>query len=566
MCEARWFGVLFPCLFLAACTSRVPTGGDADGSGGADSGSSSGGGSVEGGSVDATGGEGGGAVTLPANDAVDILFVVDNSGSMGPAQGRLAQAMPTLLGALADPDRPADLRLGFTTTDNGNPWCGATTPEAGALVLQSCRERPGQFVFEGQPPVDATAVACNDVCTLDSLAITPTTTAYDPTPRERPWLEQTAGVANVQGDLAQAAACAAPQGIAGCGFESHLESMYKAMLRSQSAQDPAYGFLRAGAVLALVVVSDEVDCSYVDTYQEIFLPESMGGTTVFWSDPDAAAPSSAVCWNAGVLCEGDGAPYDGCVSSNKDTSGNVDVADGAAVLQPLSRYVDFVQQLEELSAQLRPGAEVIVSEIVGVPPGYDDGSAEIIYANSVDPAEQIDFGIAAGCADESALPNPIRGRPPVREREFAESFAVGGARNLHSICESSYDGAMQAIADAVRGQLSNGCVPVCVADSDPTTEGLDPLCTVVQQAPDLGGGSVVETEVPPCEGDVVPDGADLCYQTRSGDALAPACADDGWNLQLLLHRRAGLPAPEGAVLAVTCQLSANQAIDCPGLP
>ncbi|MBX7079417.1 MAG: VWA domain-containing protein [Nannocystaceae bacterium] len=558
-------GVLAGGVLLAACTSRVPVGGDAEGSGGSDAGSSDAG-SVDGTSVDSTGGEDGHTVEFPVSAEVDILFVVDNSGSMGPAQGRLAQAMPTLIAALDDPERPADLRLGFTTTDNGNPWCGATSPEAGKLQLQSCREHASEFVFQGQPPVDATAVACTDVCALDSLTITPTTTAYDPTPRERPWLERTAGVANVDGDLGQAAACAAPQGIAGCGFESHLESMFKALLRVQKSDEPSYGFMRDGAVLALVIVSDEVDCSYVAEQQDIFLPESMGGSTVYWSDPTAAAPTSAVCWNAGVLCEGDGAPYDSCASSNKDVAGNVDVGDAAAVLYPISRYVDTVQELENLAATARADAQVLVAGIVGVPPGYESHAAEITYANSPDPAEQIDFGIGPGCTDDSALPNPIRARPPVREREFAEAFDVGADRNLHSVCEPSYDGAMTALADAVRDQLPDGCITTCVADSNPATAVLDPLCTVVQQAPDLSSGGIDEIEVPPCDGETVPDGADVCYEALVGDALGSACADDGWNLQLRLHRRAGAPAPAGAVLAVTCQLSANKAIDCPNLP
>ena len=49
-----------------------------------------------------------------------------------------------------------------------------------------------------------------------------------------PWLERIDGLTNVP-ELAEAIACAAPQGIAGCGHEQPLEAMRKALLRSKLA-------------------------------------------------------------------------------------------------------------------------------------------------------------------------------------------------------------------------------------------------------------------------------------------------------------------------------------------
>src|SRR5690606_3982152 len=126
-------------------------------------------------------------------------------------------------------------RIGVTTTDNGNPWCNATTPEAGALVMSSCRTRLGDFVFD---TVDAQDLACNDICSLDedALEIIPTATEYDAEPTPRPWLERIEGHKNIPATTStvEAFQCFGPQGINGCGFESPLESMSLALARFEA--------------------------------------------------------------------------------------------------------------------------------------------------------------------------------------------------------------------------------------------------------------------------------------------------------------------------------------------
>src|SRR5262249_50027846 len=75
----------------------------------------------------------------PSGGAVDVLFVVDNSASMGLEQAKLVEAMAGFVEALDE--AAIDWRIGVTTTDDGNPWCGATSPEAGKLQASSCRGR-----------------------------------------------------------------------------------------------------------------------------------------------------------------------------------------------------------------------------------------------------------------------------------------------------------------------------------------------------------------------------------------------------------------------------------------
>ena len=380
--------------------------------------------------------------------AIDILFVFDNSGSMGEEQGALAASIDDMVSALEQIEG-ISYRIGVTTTDNGNPWCGTTSPEAGKLQLSSCRQRTGEFVFNGNPPDDVTAEACTDICTLDDIPILPTTTEFDPDPKPRPWIEGGAGGTNLDGvSIGDALRCALPQGIAGCGFEQPLESAYKSMLRSSKLEEAQYGFVRSHAHLAIIFVTDEADCSNNNDYQSIFLPASMGGNQVFWSDPTASAPTSAVCWRAGVECTGGPGVYSECHASNRDTEGNQGVSDDDAVLMPISRYQDYFSVLlDEKRAQA--DASVFLFGVVGVPPGYP--ANPIPYADAVDPTQQNDFGIGPGCTSEfgSAM-------PPVREREVIEAFQFEGmATPLYSICEpplaNVYTGIVAQIAPYLGG-------------------------------------------------------------------------------------------------------------------
>ena len=377
----------------------------------------------------------------PAIDGVDVLFVIDNSGSMAEEQEKLAAAMDALLDRLPD-----DFRIGFTTTDSGNPRCNNTTPESGRLVLSSCLDRveTGEFVASD---IDYSQ-ACTNGCGLrdSDLTVTPTATDVDgPAPRK--WIEVKDGVSNIEGaSVNEAVRCYAPMGVAGCGFESHLESMYRALAASKDkASTTNYGFLREGAALAIVIVSDEADCSYNPMYDDIFTTNK-----VFWYDPAIdVAPSSSMCWDAGVRCEGSAPTFSACSAEDYDKDGNPDVADDKAVLYPVGKYIDFVQEI----AAAKQGQPVLVSLIAGVPIGYDSFDAEIPYEDSPDPYYQSLFGIGPGCFVGPVDSPTATAVPPVREREFAEAFpSSGDRRDVYSIC-GDYSVALAAIGDAISAAL-----------------------------------------------------------------------------------------------------------------
>ncbi len=295
---------------LAACGVEKTAGGGGTATGG----------TATGGGPD-SGSAGGGFAEVEVFDArdVDILFVIDNSGSMGEEQGTLAANFSDFVSVLEHPIVAANYRIGITTTDNGNPQCNGTSPEGGKLRLSSCRSRESEFTFSGtNPPTVRYDEACTAVCpdTLANLETIPTTTADDPIPKPRAWIENIQGRTNLPDGVttAQALACFGPQGINGCGFESPLESMWKSLVLTEQSDTPNFDFRRPAAALAVVIVTDEVDCSLDPTYGTIFDPN---GNRVFWSDPNSNFPTSAVCWNAGVSCQGARAPIRAATRSTR---------------------------------------------------------------------------------------------------------------------------------------------------------------------------------------------------------------------------------------------------------
>ena len=344
--------------------------------------------------------EGKKGVSIAVNKDVDILFVIDNSGSMAEEQANLSNNFAAFINVLEAPDVKANYRIAITTTDRGNPYCPKvdTTPENGNFVLSSCRSRLGEFLFNGtDPPTDA-QYACTDFCDLEKADLDdkmkPTATDRDPTPKPRKWLENIEGQTNLPDgvDTVSAFQCFGPQGVSGCGFESQLESMYMALARADTQGEDNFGFLRKQAILSIVHLTDEADCSLNDAHNVIFSPENK----VFWNSEADFVPTSAVCWRAGVACTGSAPDYTDCQPMNYDEQKNPNASDADAVLWPVAKYVKQLNDIEADKRTLDSGQEVLVAVIGGVPEGYP--TQKIIYSDSGADAEYLaDFGIGPGC-------------------------------------------------------------------------------------------------------------------------------------------------------------------------
>lgn len=506
-----------------------------------------------------------GSLPLSLNKDVDILFVIDNSGSMAEEQATLARNFERFIAKLEEEHVEANYRIAITTTDMGHVYaCGDTGPEVGKFQLTSCLQRPTEFLFQSD---DRYAEACEAVCDHPDLATTPTRTLLDPTETPRPWIENIGGVTNLPTGVTAADAfeCFGPQGIAGCGFESTLEAMRLALLRVENDDEPSYGFMRPGAILAVVFVTDEEDCSARKDaeYREVW---SDDGNRVFWSEANVGmGPTSEVCWNAGVECDGGPGTYSECRPANKGIDGEPTDPDHS-VIYDVQRYIDFVQELEEQKRRVVPGAEVLVAVLAGVPGGYASGSEEIVYADGNDIEYLLNMGIGAGCSSANG-----KAVPPVRLRKFAEAFALTDEvkdRNLYSVCAEDYSPALEQIAEQIADQLRPACMPKCVADSDPLAQGLQPTCVLVETYLDERGDTH-EVKVPRCDDDgtgpALPADSDLCYVMLTGDEREPECVESGWNLQFDVLRGPAAERAQGSTVSASCIVSQQEDIDCPDL-
>ncbi|MEM7157307.1 MAG: hypothetical protein AAF799_30960 [Myxococcota bacterium] len=394
------------------------------------------------------------------NDKIDLLFVIDNSGTMGEEQLNLASNFPMLIEQLQTLENQrgepvgADVNIMVTTTDFDNPLCqGAWVhrdyePAKGSPISSPCTQRLSRFTGFGPDPL-VIEEACLDVCDPAAPAA----------PADQFIHFDADGNHNVVGGTpSDALACIGPQGIDGCGFEAPLESMLQALNPGACWNDPeactdpdwdwiTAPFLRPGAVLAIALITDEADCSVKDF-------TIMESETFMEVEPAVGGPmsSSAICWNAGVICT-DHDPrtgaYSGCTSANKGSAGDVGVADSDAVLQPLSRYTNL---LAALGGQ---GREVIMLGVLGVPEVTEHAKAPphqpiaggleaLVYRTWRDPDvpsggdilpdewdqgvravnKEFEFGVGPGCTGYDPGSGTYTGQaiPPVRIREVCESL------------------------------------------------------------------------------------------------------------------------------------------------
>ncbi|MCA9718068.1 MAG: hypothetical protein H6713_35345 [Myxococcales bacterium] len=415
---------------------------------------------------------------------VDVLFVIDNSGTMGEEQINLAQNFPGLIQKLQDLEDTngekinPDVNIMVTTTDFGHPLCDPFEkpdyePAKGAPITTPCTERLERFTGLTQPPT-VIPEACTSFCT-------------NPTAPSDPYIHFNISGTNVPGDdLGMALSCIGPQGIDGCGMEAPLESMLQALNPSKPWNDGTDGnFLRPGALLALVLVTDEADCSVKapDGY-DYFDPTKKDDPAVnqFWAtnpENNNKEPTSAVCWLAGV----------NCTDANLDGEYESCVGEDNGVLHDKTRYIDYIKNV--LIKQ--QNKDVVMLGILGVPlvtaynpdPPYEPiagGVKSLVYRDWIDGAypagdilpgdadnaakKQFLFGIGPGCTGEDGQ-GGFTGQaiPPVRVKEVCESLNVEDNPDtpgydetqirccIESICSTDFSPAIDCLAGLLTSTL-----------------------------------------------------------------------------------------------------------------
>lgn len=337
--------------------------------------------------------------TCVSRAGVDLLFVIDNSGSMLATQARLSGELPNLIRMLTAPpdfdgdgepdwDPIADLQVGIVTTDMGGgphmpPTCSGIGDDGRLRTSSSseaCADTYPPFVRFGSEPTDAALMELS---------------------------------------------CLVQAGNEGCGFEQPLEAWLKALSPAlpTSYTSPLYvpptflsgtghgnganaAFVREHTLLAVVVVTDEDDCSVLDP--DLF-------------DPDSARYA--------------GAPL------------NLRCSRFPQALFPMERYVEGLLALRVGRPDL-----VAFSAIIGIPGELAVGEPQASDFRTMleDPRMQerpdpvMPDRLAASCV----TPEGSSALPP--RRLVRMSAALGAGRTtVQSICEPSFGDVMPPIAQLI---------------------------------------------------------------------------------------------------------------------
>ncbi len=436
---------------------------------------------------------------------VDILFVVDNSRSMRPKQEALRQRFPAMieeLNRLRDDGRPAHYHLGVITTDLGaNDY---TDPR------QSCVPGGGP---RGGGRLQALGKAADPRCA--------------PPTDGRPFLDvdQVRGASNLpsppdgEDPLAWAFGCAAAVGDDGCGFEQPLEAARRALDGSVDNQ----GFLRPEALLVVVFVTDEDDCSAP--------PDS----DIFSAQPNSAPPAglglqtSYRCSSFGLVCDGALLPYGATESPLLDC--RPATAKDGGKLYDLERYRSFFTTpgvLKEdppeqiILAAIAADPSLGVETMLGIPDTADSMGQPLPCAGP--PGPGCSYMLKRVCASPSDV--RFSGDPALRMWSLVNSIKN---HQFTSICDTDYSAALQSLASLIGSSLGPRCLNVPIAHPE------RPDCFVAETSP-------------------------------SGIQTVPACADQGatpcWQLEtvgscvsLVIDRGGAAPPPGSSVRAACATLA-----------
>lgn len=408
--------------------------------------------------------------------AIDVLFVIDNSGTMAEEQKNLAANFSRLVDKLKNLKNSdgrkvnASVHMMVTTSDVGHPECTPFQPKdyvpaEGRPTNTTCLERINDFkslVGKDQTPKKYDD-ACKDFCEDEK---------YKPKGSFISFGTGATGSNVPENEIAKALSCIGPQGVNGCGYEAPLEAMMQALNPGADWNKGENPFLRENSLVAIVLVTDEADCSvrhsekakesgfvwFTDPKKNEFCEEKPGG--------GGKKASSAVCWNAGVKCSGlKGDVYEKCVAANLPSK-------DAPVLSPITRYSEGLFNLLRSTRN----SEIVMLGILGVPEvtkhndkapfepieggvkalKYRKWRASDIEGEDAEAAvkeKQFEFGIGPGCTGKGTG----QGIPPVRIKEVCESLNQKDKKGkiekvrccIESICDDDFSAAINCLSGMI---------------------------------------------------------------------------------------------------------------------
>jgi hypothetical protein len=387
-----------------------------------------------GGPVGGAGGSGGagaagsGGSTLLNSNKVDILLMVDNSSSMTEMQQKLYAQLPNfVLSINSNLPASASLHIGVVSSDMGAP--GDQVSSIG------CTSAGDAGQLQSMP---------RGTCTASSLAAG---ASYISNADMMPNYTD----ANL-GDVLQ---CIALLGDRGCGFEHQLASIDRA-LGADGSPPPAsnVGFLRPDAYLAIVMLTNEDDCS-APTDTTLY---SLNGGLDNITNP-LGPIANYRCNQFGHRCTDPttGAVITPPLTPPSDAKGTATAPtlnltncvsnDTTGMLTPVSKLINDIKALKT-----DPDNQIVVAAIAGPPSPYGVQWLPAQGGQSLQPGELWpQVWHSCGAANDTFV-NPMAtilttdasfADPGVRIAQFVTAFKHNV---LGSICDLSFAATMSAIA------------------------------------------------------------------------------------------------------------------------
>jgi hypothetical protein len=418
-------------------------------------------------------------VTFPARPKrkLDLLVVDDDSASMVEEQRNLARDFPRVLEALRSLDGGLpSLHIGIVSTDvgagvPGDSTCKGSGDDGKLLVGAAC----GPSLTPASTFIQIDGEAQGDATNLTGGA----------------------------GTLSDTFSCMALLGDKGCGFEQPLEAMKRAL---SPGKNP--GFLRADAVLAVLFLSDEDDCSTTN-------PDK-----IFATDPSVLGPRvSFRCFEYGVTCDQTGRGFGMRTHCAPEATG--------AYLSHPDGYAQFLKDLKGTGTA--DDDDVVVAGILG-------NATPVAVDKDPDNAKRAALAPSCGARSTGTA------TPAIRTQRFLSRFP--GRSSQASICQDDYASSMSQIGDALRDAMGNPCIAGELLDQDPGTPGLEPDCEVADVV-DPRGPQRSATPIASC---AATHGVTPCWKVT---ADSRRCAQTTSHLRLDVQRSG---EPPTAQVEARCKL------------
>jgi hypothetical protein len=422
------------------------------------------------------------AQVLPTeSSSVDILFVIDDSKSMTDEQEQLGVWSSELFNVLSASGDMPDLHLAVVSSSVAIP--GIARCETGGLHVGGAVLQQGRFLRDVAGPAG----------------------------RER----------NYTGTLSETFAKMARVGDSGCGFEQP----FKAARLVLSGSGGAEGFLRDDALLLVVFVTDEDDCSAIDP--ALFTDSYADACS------ELGALTSYRCFEHGVRC------HDGKGSRAFGERRNCKPDESSPYVESVSDFAEFLKGVKSNPAQ------VVVAGIYGKPNKVTAILDERITTYSTP-------RLADVCGNGGK--EGTGATPAIRMNALLAEF--GGRASQSSICESELSWAMRDVGLVTRGAATRShCLRGALIDADAAASGIQPSCRV-EVATNVGTSLEAHDELPPCA---------LAGSTRCFDvAIDAGCADTETQLAVRVDERIDSRA-DNETLTVACDVDVNAPLRRPSI-